>query len=217
LGLGSLLASELIPISKFGMYAAWGVVATLALLFLYLPACLHFFPSRDYLAGGRHDRGDDLHPSAITRFWQRAGGLVVRHNLLVAGGCVAVMGLFVVGLGRMEYSVKLMKLFSPDAEIINHYGWLEDHLGPLVPMEVVIKVDNAKNAAGKRPVSFLERMRLTQRVEAAVEGLDEVGGALSAPGASRGLKGASVSIRASSGMSNSTRACGCTGPISAST
>ena len=43
-GLGSLFTSDILPIQKFGMFSAIGVVATLALLFSLLPACLHRFP-----------------------------------------------------------------------------------------------------------------------------------------------------------------------------
>jgi len=175
LGLGSLMASHVIPISKFGVYSAVGVLASLFLLFLYLPALLHYFPSRRFAekhAGKHHtDEKDNL----FVRIWQRVGGVVIRHNLLVSGCCLAVMIFFAVGVGKMQTSVKLMKMFSPDAEIIAHYAWLEDKLGPLVPMEVVIKVDNQQNH-----LSFVERMRLVRDVEHAVEQLDAVGGALSA-------------------------------------
>ena len=46
IGLGSLYASEIVPIRKFGVYSAWGVVAMLAILFFYLPAALTIWPDR---------------------------------------------------------------------------------------------------------------------------------------------------------------------------
>ena len=175
LGLGSLMVSRIVPISKFGMYSALGVMATLLLLFLYLPALLHYFPSRKFAEehSGKHhlDDKDDL----FVRWWRWFGGLVINHNGWVAVGCVLAMVLFGFGVNRMKTSVKLMKLFSPDAEIIAHYGWLEEHLGPLVPTEVVLRVDNQKCK-----LSFVDRMRLAQTVERAVEQLKDVGGALSA-------------------------------------
>jgi len=103
------------------------------------------------------------------------GGFVLRRNLWVTAGCAALMVFFVLGTFRVQSSVKLMKLFSPDAPIVNDYAWLEEHLGPLVPMEIVLKIDNEKCR-----LSFLDRMRLAARVERAVEELDAVGGALSA-------------------------------------
>ncbi|MEO1526129.1 MAG: MMPL family transporter, partial [Planctomycetota bacterium] len=45
IGLGSLVTSNLTPINNFGFYAAIGVIATLAILFSYLPAALQTFIS----------------------------------------------------------------------------------------------------------------------------------------------------------------------------
>ena len=45
------------------------------------------------------------------------------------------------GLHKVRTTINLMSLFSPDAEIIHSYRWLEDKLGPLVPMEVVVRLD----------------------------------------------------------------------------
>jgi predicted RND superfamily exporter protein len=176
IGLGSLYRSHVIPISKFGIYSAIGVMATLALLFLVLPAMLSYFPSRKFAE--EHGGQGELDPSAmaISRYWQTVGGFIVRNNLAVAAVCFLVMVLFALGLGQIKTSVKLMKFFSPDAEIIHHYAWLEENLGPLVPMEVVLKFDNEKCK-----LNMLDRMRLAQQVDDVIEAkLDAVGGALSA-------------------------------------
>ena len=183
LGLGSLVASHLIPINKFGIYSAWGVLATLGLLFFYLPACFHYLPSREYVKGGTKNPDGRPDVSVFARFWQTVGRFTTRYNLPVTVGCLLIMAFFVLGLygskrlgiPGIQTSVKLMKLFSPDAEIIHDYAWLEQQLGPLVPMEIVIHVDNQKCK-----LSTVDRMRLAQHVERAVEGLDDVGGALSA-------------------------------------
>ena len=62
-----------------------------------------------------------------------------------------------IGLTKINTSIKLTKLFSPDAEIIRNYEWLEENLGPLVPMEVVLKIDNPQC-----PLTLLERMELVE-------------------------------------------------------
>ncbi len=175
LGLGSLVVSHVIPISKFGIYSAFGVMATLFWVFLFLPACLNFWPSRQYAAEHAGQGDTTASETRILRIWRVIGGFVIRRNKLVTVCCLAVMVFFAVGVARIQTSVKLMKLFSPDAEIIAHYGWLEHHIGPLVPMEVVIRVDNQKCK-----LSMVDRMRLTKQVERAVEKLDAVGGAMSA-------------------------------------
>ena len=177
LGLGSLLASQLIPIQKFGIFSAWGVLATLPLLFLYLPACLYFFPSRDIVRQDTSSRRDPEEMPVLARLWQNIGRFVINHNGLVAVGCLVVMAFFAMGLSRIQTSVKLMKLFSPSARIIHDYTWLEKHLGPLVPMEVVIKVDNSKCR-----LNLVQRMRMARDIEYAIEEQlsKDVGGALSA-------------------------------------
>jgi predicted RND superfamily exporter protein len=182
LGLGSLMMSHVIPISKFGLYSALGVMATLGLLFLYLPALLHYFPSRahaDKHAGrGLHAGRAMAEPqeTVFHRGWRVGGGFIVRHNVAVSIGCLALMAVAAGGLGRIKTSVKLMKLFSPEAEIISHYQWLEDNLGPLVPMEVVLTVDNEQCH-----LTFLDRMRLVDEIRGAIKRkLSDVGGVLSA-------------------------------------
>ncbi len=211
IGLGSLLASGLVPIRNFGLYSALGVLATLGMIFLLLPALLHYYGKMGQLmrgfvvrvvrapaliryadarvaatpgaGGGNGNAAKDLGDTIFLRFWRRMGHFVTRHNGLVTVGCLLMMGFFVLGITgskrlgipQIQTSVKLMKLFSPEAEIIGHYTWLEERLGPLVPMEVVVRVDNEKCQ-----LSMVDRMRLTMDVEAVVESLDDVGGALSA-------------------------------------
>ncbi len=175
LGLGSLLASHVIPISKFGVYSAWGVLATLVWVFLFLPACLHFFPSRNVAEQASKENASELKETLILRFWRVVGQFIIRRNGWVVAGCVATMLILAVGVTRIQTSVKLMKLFSSDAPIIGDYTWLEDHLGPLVPMEVILRVDNEKCQ-----LNMVERMRLAQHIESTLETLPDIGGALSA-------------------------------------
>ena len=177
LGLGSLMISHVIPISKFGLYSALGVLATLLLVFFYLPALLHYFPSREFAAKNAGQGGGEPADTVFLRIWRTIGGFVVRNNIAVSLGCLGLMVFFAFGLLRVETSVKLMKLFSPEAEIIHHYGWLEHHLGPLVPMEVVLTIDNEECN-----LTFVDRMRIAQEIEEAIEEKlsKDVGGALSA-------------------------------------
>jgi len=199
LGLGSLVVSHVVPISKFGIYSAIGVLATLLLVFFMLPSMLQLYDVYGRLLHGlvtrvlpfpgvkayadrrlnapkavsKHD--ENAPQTRILRFWRAVGAGVVNHNKLVAAGCLAVMVFFAVGATQVKTSIKLMKLFSSDAQIIADYGWLEEHIGPLVPMEVVVKFDNQKC-----DLNMLERMRMIRYVERAVESLPAVGGGLSA-------------------------------------
>ena len=181
LGLISLCYSNLIPIRNFGLYSALGVMATLVLLFLVLPACLHFWPSRKlaadmgHLPDGNHSPAG-VEVSVFLKGWRLIGGYVIRHNALVSIACLAAMAFFAAGVYRINTTISLMKLFSPEARILADYAWLEEHLGPLVPMEVVVRFDDKKCK-----LDFAQRMRVARDIEEAVEfELDEVGEAISA-------------------------------------
>ncbi|MCA9173838.1 MAG: MMPL family transporter [Planctomycetales bacterium] len=140
LGLLSLYASNILPIRKFGLYSALGVMATLVLLFTYLPAALTLWPTRY----AQRKSGPSTLTTSVNRFWDRVGGFVTRRYKLVIGSMVVTMAVLSLGLFNIKTSVQLLKLFDADAKIIRDYQWLEDELGELVPMEVVVRVPATK-------------------------------------------------------------------------
>ncbi|MBN2292770.1 MAG: MMPL family transporter [Pirellulales bacterium] len=193
LGLISLCASNLIPIRNFGLYSAMGVLASLLIICFVLPAYLHFWPSRKLAEEMGHGSGKaGAGEPFFLKFWRIIGNNVIQHNKLVASVCLLGMIFFAYGAyTRTNTTISLMKLFSPEAKILADYEWLEDNLGPLVPLEVVIRIEN-----DKCNLDMAQRMRLARDIEEAVEfELDEVGEALSAatfaksPGKTRFVRG----------------------------
>lgn len=185
IGLGSLYLSHLVPIMKFGFYSALGVMTALLLLFFYLPSLLHFYPSRKFAEkhGGK-GMGEDK--QLITLFWKYFGGLVIKYNKTVAVLCLMLMCFMAFGIFKINVSIRMMRFFSQDAEIIKHYGWLEDKLGPLVPMEIVLVFDNAQLQKDKDGNAFrlssFKRMKLIDEIGNALRTdlSEEVGGVMSA-------------------------------------
>ncbi len=143
IGLGSLYASHLTPIVKFGFYSALGVLTTLILLFTYLPALLYFYPSRKF-AALHGKKGLESNENVFTQFWGYLGGINIKYHTLTTIVCLCIMLFLGFQLRNIQTSVKMMNFFSPDADIIANYSWLEEKLGPLVPMELVISFDNSK-------------------------------------------------------------------------
>ncbi|MDO5308599.1 MAG: MMPL family transporter [Planctomycetia bacterium] len=178
LGLGSLFMGRLVPITKFGVYSAVGVLCTLLLLFLYLPALLYFNPSKKFaeLHGGK---GLELGKGRLERFWDFFGGLIIRRHNVVLVLCFAMMIFFGYYLPKIKTSVKMMSFFSPDADIVQNYTWLEDKLGPLVPLELVICFDNDKlYNESFRTVERLELINeLSEKLKSTLS--EDVGGTLS--------------------------------------
>lgn len=144
IGLFSLCVSEIAPIRKFGFYSALGVIGMLAVFFTCLPAALETWPVR--FKRSKDERGiEDEHTlpdqphSAIDRFWSWLGSGIIRHHNLVFASCMLVIGILATGLTRIDTSIDLLKMFDSSARILKDYQWLEQHLGRLVPMEVVIR------------------------------------------------------------------------------
>ena len=189
-GLLTLCYSELVPIQLFGLFSAAGVVVSVLLLFFVLPACFQTWPLHVFAVPHHgpahehhiHEHRVDAQPAerlgfdiARVRIWRQLGEGIIRRHALVTLGCVAVLAFCGYGLTKIQTSVHLMRLFPPDAKILNDYAWLERNLGDLVPMEVVLKIDPEKCK-----LDFLERMELVEKVQRRLEEIPEVGGVLSA-------------------------------------
>lgn len=214
IGLASLYTSDITPIRKFGMYSAVGVVGTLGLLFTLLPAALHRFPPR----GKRELDADEAdlptpeephEPNLLSAMGRQFGSFIIYRNGLVLAGAAVVFLFFGYGLTKIETSVQLLKLFDQDADIIHDYRWLETNLGNLVPMEVVLRVDDeALREAGDDPeadgnryrMDVVERMQMVERVQRKIESLGEVGRALSAATFAPDLPEAGASLGRSFGI-----------------
>jgi predicted RND superfamily exporter protein len=171
-GLFSLYTSELVPIRMFGLFSALGVLASLALLFLFLPAWMQVWPMKQgSLLDGNAPKKEDL---GLPQRWRNLLGGILDHHRSVLAGLLLLMMFCGYGLTQINTSIKLTKLFSSGAEIIQNYGWLEENLGPLVPMEVVVKIDNSKSQT-----TFLERLELIDRIQHRMESINGIGNTMS--------------------------------------
>ncbi|HAU49791.1 MAG TPA: hypothetical protein DCW57_12000, partial [Planctomycetaceae bacterium] len=173
-GLATLAVSVLVPIKMFGIFSAIGVVVSFIILITLIPACLELFPPKLRLgAAGSEEDGDSWRPIEESPWWG-VGEWITRHNVSVATICLLVMAGIGYGMTRVESSVQLMRLFSPQARIRQDYRWLEKKLGPLVPMEILIRCDQEKC-----DLNFLERMELVDEIQREIGELGEVGSSLS--------------------------------------
>jgi predicted RND superfamily exporter protein len=202
IGLASLHTSDIIPIAKFGDFSAIGVFSMLIILFLFLPASLKVWPwippealDKNKKKGEKAAVKSDAAEHAGKR-WERFGLAVDRHHNLVAIACFGVIAFLCLGLPRIRTSIDLLKLFSPEARLLQDYHWFEEKLGRIVPMELVIVFPSEVRqedapAQAQKPgqlvarSTFLERMDLVNQVEDAIkrrlgpEGDDLIGATMS--------------------------------------
>ena len=195
-GLLTLTTSDLLPIQKFGVFTASGVLLSSALLFAYLPASLQVWPPailrRNRIKPGvpRTNR-----PRRIDRFWQAIGAGVMRRHGWISAATVLVMGLGVWGLLSTRTTVEVFQLLDRESVILQDYHWLETQLGKLVPLELVVRMapecldprepDPAANNPPRDTMrySLLERMELCEHVAEAIDrAFGEQGTGILSPG-----------------------------------
>jgi predicted RND superfamily exporter protein len=186
LGFGCLVVSDIVPIRKFGGFSGVAVVGSVAVLFSMLPVYLHRFPPRRV---GRLDWKDIPKEHAGAPPW--AGALatwLTQHHALVTTTCIVLMCVVGFGITRLQTSIRLLKLLDSKADLILDYAWAEEHLGYLVPMEVVIIVppeqcrspeEHAEEDGQRYRMTMLERLAMIRRILARVESLDDVSRVLS--------------------------------------
>lgn len=162
LGLFSLVVSQLEPIRVFGFHAAVGVLATLAVMFLILPGIFARWPIR------RRVDGPERPPALPWASW-----ITDRAGLITAAAVVSLVAA-AAGVGGLRTSVGIDTLFTPGSRMITDYAWLEREIGPLVPIEVLVRF------ADSSEIRAAERLDIVREVAAALDSLEPVAGVTSA-------------------------------------
>ena len=173
LGLYSLTASTLSPIYKFGLYSAMATMATVILLFTFLPAALTLFKPGFEKIDPEEETEDQSVMARIGAFWDGVGDVVIQNWRPVMAAGLLVMCVGIYGITKVETQVHLLKLFDPSAKILQDYRWMEKHLGELVPAEIVISVDTAAQREVYLEEKNTEAVEAHQQAIAAAETKEE--------------------------------------------
>jgi predicted RND superfamily exporter protein len=169
-GLLSLCVSQMRPVREFGLLGAVCLILSLGALFLLLPAILLW---------NVREPTDEERPH-LPKFTQnvqagleRMGAFVVRHPAAIVALTTGLLVVGACGLFRLRAVVDFDRMFSADSEIVRNFEWLEQNLGPLVPIELLIDIPQEAD------LTVLERLELVGEVEQAVRELPGVTGTLS--------------------------------------
>lgn len=136
LGLLSLTVSDIRPLMRFGFFSTASIVIGAAFTLVYVSLHFRIWPLRPAsAANNRIDRGRRNEPrgSSLGLFVAIGKGkwaiIVLALLMLVIGG---------LGTRKLKTSVGLNQLLSSETRAIKDYRWLEDEIGSLVPVEIVI-------------------------------------------------------------------------------
>lgn len=127
IGLGSLAVSGLAAVREFGIFAAIGVMITLGALLILIPGIIHWKPVALPMSRNREPS-----PGWLWLLWFQS-----RHAGLVSLLGIALMIALGLGVARLQASVRIETLFGSESRLILDHAWIEQHVGPLVPIEVI--------------------------------------------------------------------------------
>ncbi len=174
IGMGSLLVSQLAPVRNFGVYASVGLVIATTLVLAAFPALVDLVvgnrPREATPSPRRHDGHHGKRPSRATAYV----AFLDRHARAVSLAGVVLLGVTAPGALWLQASTKFDRMFPKDGSVIQGVRWIEDHIGPLVSIEVLLEFDTSEATT---PVA---RARWVSRVEQAIREVPEVGGVLAA-------------------------------------
>ena len=131
IGLLSLCTSEIVPIRKFGIFAAIGVMAMVILVFTYLPAMLQIWPQKPKVKRELVD-GEEVPwlDKYLSDFW---GDARRRDHSQSCGGGHRLHAVH-CGDGLRGHADSNLRepapMFDRSAKIIADYEWLEANIGP---------------------------------------------------------------------------------------
>lgn len=176
IGLGSLMVSQISPIALFGLIASIGLLVTLGILLLILPGAMQLWPPQQVLKFNQHHEGDTS-PRYFTRIanWmEKLGHGLQRHSGPVFLSSLVLMAVSAYGLLSIRSSVDVPSLFPAGSQVLDHYQFNEDRMGPLIPVEVVVQFDpDCKK-------TFLQRLRIIDELEQTIKNIDGYTGTMSA-------------------------------------
>jgi predicted RND superfamily exporter protein len=174
IGLGSLVSSQIKPITRFGTFSAIGVIVVMVTLLTLWPAVIYWWASRGTSRFEEKLRTQSAGHAHDTAWWSWSFRFSTGHPTLVLGCAVIALVLAVAGVLRIRASARLEDLLPERSKLIRNYAWLQDHIGPLVPVEIVLQFKPYD------PSQLLRRAQIVERLRQKVDSLDHLGGTTAA-------------------------------------
>lgn len=164
MGTASLMVSGLEPIRLFGIYGTVGVLMTTAAVLTVVPCSMILFGRKHSIRNTYGDHPTTEAPTApiiesrTDRAWKRLTLLLNNRNSIAL---VMLLGLMLAGgagLPGLQTSIRIETLFPDDSRIMQDYVWLEEHLGPLVPIDVLVRFENTAALSDRERMDVLWRI-----------------------------------------------------------
>lgn len=164
IGLASLMASNLVPVRDFGMYAAVGCILSFLIVLYLLPSLMLYWPKSP--------------PQLVhqeTAVWNRIGVFLARHRIAVCSLCLIGTAAAGMGLQYFRTETKVIRYFPTASRLVQDYEFLEDQLAGVISIDTIVKFDTK----AQQDLSFVERARHVMELQREIRQHPEISGVLS--------------------------------------
>ncbi|MBM4050578.1 MAG: hypothetical protein FJ279_36240, partial [Planctomycetes bacterium] len=137
-GFGSLIISDMKPVTDFGIFAAIGMLTSLALNLLIVPGVLSLF-----------HRGPGMAAQPSRPHWSgRAVAAMARHQRLVLAAAIVLLVLGGVAMTRLTVESNVLKFFPEHSRIAQDYEFIGKKLTGFYTVELDVRASPGhENAA----------------------------------------------------------------------
>ncbi|QDT65764.1 efflux RND transporter permease subunit [Calycomorphotria hydatis] len=144
-GLGSLYLSQVGPVRSFGVIGAVGVMVGALLILGILPGLVVVKKVR-------------IPEQTVYEKISWFGNLqkrLLKHAAFVAFACTALLIAAGAGVPKLTTAGDVPSLFSEQHKVIRDHQWFEDHIGPVVPLDVIVRFPEESSPGLLREVMIL--------------------------------------------------------------
>lgn len=135
-GFAALTLSPIPPVETFGAMMAIGMAAGLGIVLVFLPSFLRLFGDR---IASPPKSGDAAWMTGMVRLFQNA---CIRHRVGVLALSALIFLLCVAGAFRLTVEQKFTHYFWESSEAYRGLEYIDQRLGGLMPLEVVMTADD---------------------------------------------------------------------------
>ncbi len=125
----SLIFSEIKPIIDFGWMMTFGLITSFIITFTLLPTLLNFTSTKNII----------IKENEESKFTNFLGNLSLNYQIPIFIITVLVVGLSIIGIGKLEVENSFINYFSKKTEIYKGMKLIDEELGGTTPLEVILK------------------------------------------------------------------------------
>lgn len=133
-GFDSLIFCDILPVTQFGWIMTLGLVVSMIIVFWLLPAAMLMMPRPA-------PREEDEWGAPVTFYFAR---VTERHRPLIYAVSLAMLGLTVLGVSRLEVENSFIGYFRDTTDIYRGMKFIDEELGGTTPLDIVVKLGSDK-------------------------------------------------------------------------